>query len=651
LNEPDLLPRFNNERGDDEPSMRPAPAETRKHSGSRMPPKELSGYDQILAARAAMRARVDCFPGAEVHKFAAPWPMPASAEQDAEEPPPRRPPRLALAASGLLAVPACALLALAWVGATHSSRPWADPPSVPLARVSLPPREAAAVAPSISDKEFAFATGYGGIVSPAADARLGAKQEGWPAGSAPPSARGKPVLDIEIDEEPAFAAGDRNGSLRKADTDLGASPGSESSDPVPSHAEDGRPPPSVDRAIAATDATPGSGTPDAASDGPDGATPEPPAQLAEGEELPGAMAAAAVPVGEHVGRPAPETTPTGGNDAALGGSAEVAEAGATALGAEQDIATVATAAEAPGLELQAEGPASAPHDDNAADVPPTVADIAASGPGAAAPEPPTAVADAATDLDGPASSLPSSVADTPPRHDNVAPEAPATVAGTPPSRHDDVAPEPMAPAAGVALGSAAPAHPMADADPRTPEPDGARRTDATKVADAGATTKPPVVDHGAPTVASAVADPPGQEPMPAVDAASASRGGDAPEAAATPPVAQPAAPSEPALAAAARAADAPRITGAPPQVATAAAAMPRRPPPDRASSRFRLDAPPPSPSPPRAAAAAARAAVADAPPAVATDSRCRTIVLKAQLGEETTHAERAFLRNGCGARR
>ena len=47
MNAPDLLPRFD------------MPAKARARTGARMPPATGSGYEQIIAARAAMRARAD----------------------------------------------------------------------------------------------------------------------------------------------------------------------------------------------------------------------------------------------------------------------------------------------------------------------------------------------------------------------------------------------------------------------------------------------------------------------------------------------------------------------------------------------------------------------------------------------------------------
>jgi hypothetical protein len=56
----------------------------------------------------------------------------------------------------------------------------------------------------------------------------------------------------------------------------------------------------------------------------------------------------------------------------------------------------------------------------------------------------------------------------------------------------------------------------------------------------------------------------------------------------------------------------------------------------------------PAPQPPSGTRVAARDAPPASPPLA---SRCRAIILKAQLGEETDNAERMLLRSGCGARR
>jgi hypothetical protein len=53
----------------------------------------------------------------------------------------------------------------------------------------------------------------------------------------------------------------------------------------------------------------------------------------------------------------------------------------------------------------------------------------------------------------------------------------------------------------------------------------------------------------------------------------------------------------------------------------------------------------PPPAPP---ARTVRAADGASPPA---EARCRAIVVKFQLGEETSHADRTYLQTSCGARR
>ncbi|GAA0583014.1 hypothetical protein GCM10009416_21780 [Craurococcus roseus] len=79
------------------------------------------------------------------------------------------------------------------------------------------------------------------------------------------------------------------------------------------------------------------------------------------------------------------------------------------------------------------------------------------------------------------------------------------------------------------------------------------------------------------------------------------------------------------------------------------------PPPPPAARPPRDGAP--SPAKPRLGGGASPSSVprpapqGDSPAPPAPDPRCRTIIVKAQLGEETSHAERLLLRNGCGARR
>ena len=88
----------------------------------------------------------------------------------------------------------------------------------------------------------------------------------------------------------------------------------------------------------------------------------------------------------------------------------------------------------------------------------------------------------------------------------------------------------------------------------------------------------------------------------------------------------------------------------------AALVAPPPPPPPPPTARSPADG---APSPAKARlsggaslSVASRSALqGDAPAAPSPDPRCRTIIVKAQLGEETSHAERLLLRNGCGARR
>lgn len=98
------------------------------------------------------------------------------------------------------------------------------------------------------------------------------------------------------------------------------------------------------------------------------------------------------------------------------------------------------------------------------------------------------------------------------------------------------------------------------------------------------------------------------------------------------------------------AADASAKVPRPPRVAALVA-----PPPSPAALPPADDAPPARPRPggsPPTAAPRPAAAARDAPPASPPpDPRCRAIVVKAQLGEETSHAERLLLRSGCRAAR
>lgn len=124
-------------------AARRVPAGARTNARPGMPGTHLSGYEQILTARAALRAEVERAAAAERRAFAAPSPAPARGAAR-RTPAPRRRSRLGLVASGLVAAPVCAVLAgLAWIEAT---------PRPPAARIAAP-----AAAPTPAAPFFAAA--------------------------------------------------------------------------------------------------------------------------------------------------------------------------------------------------------------------------------------------------------------------------------------------------------------------------------------------------------------------------------------------------------------------------------------------------------------------------------------------------------------
>ena len=132
-----------------------APTGARAQTGARMPPGTASGYEQILAARAAMRTQAARAAAAERHAFPPAPPVPVRRASEQPRRGARRLRRLGMFASGAVAAPACALIALAWMGGSphHPIAPYAG--SAPLA--PAPPPISGAVAAAL----FAAAEGRG----------------------------------------------------------------------------------------------------------------------------------------------------------------------------------------------------------------------------------------------------------------------------------------------------------------------------------------------------------------------------------------------------------------------------------------------------------------------------------------------------------
>lgn len=123
---------------------RGAPTGMRADAGPGMPRTRLSGYEQILAARASLRAEAERAATAERWAFASPSPAPA-ARLRRNPTPPRR--RSRLLASGLVAAPVCAVLAgLAWIEPV---------PTAPAARgaAPAPPLTQAAPLPAVAHRD------------------------------------------------------------------------------------------------------------------------------------------------------------------------------------------------------------------------------------------------------------------------------------------------------------------------------------------------------------------------------------------------------------------------------------------------------------------------------------------------------------------
>ncbi len=199
----------------DAPAVSPRFDEPGRGGGARSrpatPPSSGSGYEQILAARAAMRTRVGIAAAGEWRaptdfaSAAAPVAgrrrSPAQPHRSAR----RRRPKLIV--SGLLAVPACAaLLAAAWVG----------PPRSPVAPGT------AAAPPSAGEEQYVLATWYPGAPSWDGDTDPEAQEEDVPARPALADVEAKPAMDVHppaADAEPATPQG--SASPRSAESGAG----------------------------------------------------------------------------------------------------------------------------------------------------------------------------------------------------------------------------------------------------------------------------------------------------------------------------------------------------------------------------------------------------------------------------------------------
>lgn len=213
----------------------PPPHDARTRTAARMPPSALTGYEQILAARAAMRAQVERTAAAERRAFASALsPPPVPGRRSAEQP--RRGARLRrleLVASALAAAPACALLALAWVGASH--HPVAHPAgSAPLAQLAPPPP---------AEEGLVSAARNQAAPPWAADAE--APQKSASAGSAVNKAKAEPAPPVAEKDEPVVAAADRSAPSWAAAFEPAKPRESGSHPPVPSHAEEEPVPPAT----------------------------------------------------------------------------------------------------------------------------------------------------------------------------------------------------------------------------------------------------------------------------------------------------------------------------------------------------------------------------------------------------------------------
>ncbi len=164
--------------GPPRPFGAPARGRRARASGCRMPVTTLSGYEQILAARAAMRAQVERDAAVHRHGFIAPKPAPAGGRAQRAR---RRagPRRLGLILSGVAAAPVCALLALAWV----------EPPRAPNALPAGP-----APGAGISPPPFGVAVATAAAPTAEADGPVSAEQDpdapSWTAEAEPGAPRG-----------------------------------------------------------------------------------------------------------------------------------------------------------------------------------------------------------------------------------------------------------------------------------------------------------------------------------------------------------------------------------------------------------------------------------------------------------------------------
>ena len=184
------------------------------------------------------------------------------------------------------------------------------------------------------------------------------------------------------------------------------------------------------------------------------------------------------------------------------------------------------------------------------------------------------------------------------------------------------------PKASDPLGHDAADHPSAAA-PRTTE----RPADA-EAAPAPGGVAGAALDREDPQAAIGLASPGGSPPQDAPPVALAAKP-------ATPPDVAPAAPATGTGAHARLATEDRKPMAAPARQLTASVVSPAGTATDRASVQGRLREPPPR---------AARG-TGGGNDALVPDSRCRTIVLNVQLGEELSPADRSYLRNRCGARR
>ena len=546
MGEPDLLPLSGLPGRDDGATHGPLPAGVHPSRRPRMPRPQRSGYEEVLAARSALRTSVErahtrdpiaLFDLAAARAPAVEWAAKRQTRNGG------RLGRSGLVLPGLLATPvACLLLAFAWIGLANPPRGGADaPPSPALAR---PGTSSAAAAPFPDT---------GGLVL----ATRNHETAPWTDDAAPAEANDRVV--------PLPAPGN-------AENDQAAAPSPEEGSVFA--AEGGRVPPPPATVEAAPEAPWGSASSVPAATG-----------LAEGEPavLPSlgkpAFAARerdALPLGTDAGLSLPPIV----------GVRRESEAGSAAVEEEREaeIATRDLDAAAPATGFGArEGDATA-----------ALAAPAATEPASDAPPPGETARAELADATPPA----------PPPVDAAVPEPQAQwEAPGDPALVEARDREPAPPFENAALASSAGGLSGSAREMSQARPDPAERAAPAAVPDA----------------APSIADPTAGTGTAAVAVASGGAGAVAPS-----PLPQ----QGPRMAAAAVAP--PPIAALPPVGGSVSPAKPR----------------PDGPPTPPVAKAAARGAAAPAP-----DARCRSIILKAQLGEELIHAERNLLRSGCGARR